>query len=271
MRTRWLLPFTCVLTLTVPGLAGDGEKPAPAPATKPAPAPAKETPPAKPAAPAAAKKDAKPAAPAPIALARPAPRDLDDAMRRLAHVKVSVAFQETTLQDAIDYIRRVAGFNVIVSPVLQAKGVDDIKPLSFTLANVSLKQLAELIAQFTGTKFKFDSGVLQFTTPQDARGRPVLRIISVADLTMPLHNFPGPDLDLRPSNAEFTPEPESDVQSAWSDPQKIVEMIQKLCGEGTWDDKDVSISADANKLIVRQYPEVQREIARLIGLLRASR
>jgi hypothetical protein len=78
-------------------------------------------------------------------------------------------------------------------------------------------------------------------------------------------------MDLRPSKMEFVPEPETDVENAWSDPQKVVEMIQKMCSPDSWADKDVSISADENKLIVKQYPEVHREIARLIGLLRASR
>jgi hypothetical protein len=99
----------------------------------------------------------------------------------------------------------------------------------------------------------------------------VLRIYAIGDVTMPLRNFPGPDLNLRPAHAEFEEEQESEVPSAWSDPNKVVEMIQKLCGEETWTDKDVSISADQNKLIVRQYPEVHRQIARLIMLLRASR
>jgi hypothetical protein len=78
-------------------------------------------------------------------------------------------------------------------------------------------------------------------------------------------------MNLRPSNSEFEDEPESEVPNAWSDPQKVVEMIQKMCSEETWTDKDVSISADENKLIVRQYPEVHREIVRLISLLRAAR
>ena len=55
------------------------------------------------------------------------------------------------------------------------------------------------------------------------------------------------------------------------DPNKVIEMIQKMCSPETWEDKDVSISADANKLVVRQYPSVQKEIMHLLALLRASR
>ncbi len=271
-----------MLALACLARAGDDGKP-PAPAArdaKDAPA-AKEgkladAKDAKPAAPADAKddKDKKPAvaqAAQQIALLRPAPADLDDALRRLARIRVNVAFKDMKLQEAVDYVRRVAGFNVMVAPVLSAKGTDTISPITMTLTDVTLRQVAEFVAQFSGTKLKFSDSILQFTTPEDARGKPVLRIIAIGDLTMKLHNFPAPELDLRPAKAEFTPDPETDVENAWSDPARVVEMIQKMCSPDSWADKDVSISADENKLIVKQYPEVQREIARLIGLLRASR
>ena len=274
MRGRRLLLASLVLGLALPVLAGDGDKP-------PVPPDAKKPPETK--APAADKKDAKDAAAkdkakqeqekavAAALAARPAPRDLDDAMRRLGRTRVNVIFKETSFTEAVEYIRRLANFNVIVSPVLQNQGVDGIRPITMSLTDVSLKQVVDLVAQASGTKLKCEDGILQFTTPQDARGKPVLRIYAIGDVTMPLRNFPGPDLNLRPAHAEFEDEKESDVESAWSNPDKIVEMIQKMCGEETWTDKDVSISADQNKLIVRQYPEVHRQIARLIMLLRASR
>jgi hypothetical protein len=276
MRARWLVPAAFALAMIPPALAGDTDKPA-APEKKDAAAekaaqpkqipakdaPAKETPP----------KDAKDAPakkPAP-ALVRPAPKSLDEALRRMAGVKVNVNFTDISFKEAVDYLHRVAGFNVIVSPVLQNKGLDGISPVTLSLKDVSLKQVADLLAQFTGTRMKFADGILQFTTPEDARGKPVLRIYLIGDVTMRLHNFPGPDLNLRPSNSDFEPEPESDVPNAFSDPQKVVDMIQKIVAEDTWDDADVSISADENKLIVRQYPEVHREIARVIALLRGAR
>lgn len=271
MHDRRLLFAALLFGLALPVLAGDGDKPAAPDAKKPADVKA----------PAAGKKDdaakdkdakdAKEKQAAAALAARPAPKDLDEAMRRLARIRVNVSFKDTTFSEIVDYVRRVAGFNVIVSPVLQNEGLDGIRPLTMALTDVSLKQVVDLVAQASGTKLKCDDGILQFTTVKDARGKPVLRIYAIGDVTMPLRNFPGPDLNLRPAHAEFEEEKESDVESAWSDPQKIVDMIQKLCGEDTWADTDVSISADQNKLIVRQYPEVQRQIARLIMLLRAAR
>jgi len=270
MTARRLFSMMLVLALSFSARAGDDGKPADPAKKPPAEAKTDAKKDAKPAASTEAK-EKKPAVAAPTPLVRPAPVDLEDALRRLARTRVSVAFKEVKFQEAVDYVRRVAGFNVMVSPVLQAKGVDGILPITMTLTDVSLRQLAELVAQFSGTKFKFADSILQFTTPEDARGKPVLRIIAIGDLTMKLHNFPGPELDLRPSNAEFVETPESDVENAWSDPQKVIEMIQRLCSPDSWTDKDVSISADENKLIVKQYPEVHKEIARIIAMLRAAR
>jgi len=267
MTARWFAPAMLVLALTWSARAADDGKAPPPPAKPPVDAKTQQQTDAA----SADAKAKKPAVSTPIPLVRPAPKDLDEAMRRLAATRVSVAFKDVKLQEAVDYVRRVAGFNVMVSPVLQLKGVEGVAPITMTLTDVSLRQLAELIAQFTGTKFKYADSVLQFTTPEDARGKPVLRIIAIGDLTMKLHNFPAPEMDLRPAKMEFVPEPETDVENAWSDPQKVIEMIQKMCSPESWADKDVSISADENKLIVKQYPEVHREIARLIGLLRASR
>lgn len=276
MRGRRLLFASLLLALAVPVSAADGDQ---APAAPPKSPPEAKAAPAdkdkdkekdKKDAAAKAKEDKEKQAVAAL-LARPAPKDLDDAMRRLARLRVNVQFKETSFTDAVEHVRQLAGFNVIVSPVLQNKGVDGIRPLTMSLRDVTLKQVVDLVAQLSGTKLKYSDGILQFTTPQDARGKPVLKIYSIGDVTMPLRNFPGPDLNLRPSNSDFEDEPESEVPSAWSSSDKIVEMIQKLCGEETWTDADVSISADQNKLIVRQYPEVHREIARLIMLLRASR
>src|SRR5262245_596092 len=110
MRARRLLLASLVLALAVPVLAGDGDKPpAPPEPKKPAEAkaPAPEKKDAKDAKDAAAKaKEQKEKAALAALAARPAPRDLDDAMRRLARIRVNVNFKETSFTEAIEYVRR---------------------------------------------------------------------------------------------------------------------------------------------------------------------
>lgn len=242
---------------------GTAEEPAKAPAAKVGAAAKGSTadPPA-----AKAPEKAAPESPAP-----PAPATLEAALLRLSRSRVDVDLREATLADAADFLARVARMNVILSPALRAKGADALPRIDLRLTKVTLRQFAELLAKTTDTKLVLRDGILQFTTPEDARGKPVLRIHVLADLTLRIRNFPGPDIHLHPSGVEFEDEKESEVESAFDDPEEIVETVRKLTGEGTWDDEDVSISADERKLVVRQYPEVQREIARLLALLRAAK
>ena len=221
---------------------------------------------------AAADPKAAPAKPAPAGDdAPPAPQSLDAALLRLGRVRVDVDFRDAGFDDAVDFLARVARMNVILSPAYQAKAAGGLPRIDLKLTRVTLRQFAEILAKQTGTRLVVRDGILQFTTPEDARGKPVLRIHPLADLTMKIRNFPGPDINLHLASVEFEDEKESDVEGAFDDPEEIVETVKKMTGEGTWDDEDVSISADQNKLVVKQYPEVQKEIARLLALLRSAK
>jgi len=204
-------------------------------------------------------------------LKRPAPRSLSEAKRRLAAIKVDIDFREMAAADAIEYIGRLAGFNVILGPELQRDGVDALPTITLKLRKASLKTVADLVARFTGTKMALDGGILSFTTPEAARGKPVLRIYGIGELTFVLRNFPGPDMNLRPSGAEFEMEEQTDVENPFADPEKVVEMLKEFVEAKSWEDEGVSIWADERKLVVRQYPHVQRKIARFLALLNATR
>ncbi len=204
-------------------------------------------------------------------LARPAPRSLAEARRRLDAIRVDVDFKDMKMPEIVAFIGRIAGFNVIVGPELQRDGPDGLPTITLRLRRVSLRQVADLVARFSGTKLALREGILSFTTPEAARGRPTLRIYAIGELTATIHNFPGPGLNLRPSGAEFEQEEITEVENPYSDPEKIIEMLREFVASETWEDDGVSAWADTRKLVVRQYPEVQRKIARFLALLRASR
>lgn len=201
----------------------------------------------------------------------PAPRTLAEALSRMSRIHVDVDFRDMPFAKAVEFVGAVSGFNVIVGPELAAQGVDAQPPVTLKLRAVSVKQLAELIVRFSDTKLRLNEGILEFTTKEAARGKPVLRIYSIGDVSMPLRNFPGPDIQLRPSGAEFEPEEETLVESPFGDADGVAELIQRMVDEETWSDEGVSISAHGHKLIVRQYPEVHRKIARLLAALRGAR
>lgn len=258
-RIVWLV----VLAAAASALAGD----------PPAPQPGKET--AKPKAAAAdAKKPAQPAKPAiTSAVVRlESPRTLEDALRILARRRVDVAFDDAPMHDVVEFIARIGRVNAIVSPAFQVKSGSALPAVTLKLRDVSLRQFAELVAKTTGSKLALKDGILQFTTPEDARGEPVLKIYPIQEITFRIRHFPGPDLMLHTGGeSQFVQEEESEAESPFDDPQTVVDLIRKTTGEGTWDDEKVSIAADTRKLVVKQYPEVQKEIARLLAVLRAAK
>ncbi len=204
-------------------------------------------------------------------LQRPAPRSLSEARRRMAAIKVDIDFRGMDAADAIEFIGRMAGFNVILGPEVQREGLDALPQITLKLRKASLRTVADLVARFTRTKMMLTGGIVSFTTPEAARGKPVLRIYAIGELTFVLRNFPGPDMNLRPSGAEFEMEEQTDVENPFSDPERVVDMLKEFVASKTWEDESVSIWADERKLVVRQYPEVQRKIARFLMLLNASR
>jgi hypothetical protein len=200
-----------------------------------------------------------------------APRNLDEALRILGARRCDVDFREQPMEDVVTFVGRLGRVNAMVSPEFVRKAQGPLPTVTLVLRDVTLRQVAEFVAKATGSRMTLRDGVLQFTTPEDARGTPVLRVFSIADLTFRVRNFPGPDITLHTGGVRYVQEEESDRESAFDDPEKIVELLRKFTGEGTWDDDDVSISADERKLVVKQYPEVLREISAFLAVLRAAK
>ncbi len=216
-------------------------------------------------------KTEKPAKPEP-APAMAAPNTLDQALRILQLRRVDVDFHDMAFDEIVSFIAKVGRVNTLVSPEYQKKSDGALPAITLKLRNVSLRQLAEIVAKQAGSKMVLRDGILQFTTPEDARGTPVLRVFSISDLTFRIRNFPGPDIRLHTGGgAQIVQEEETDQPQPFDDPQAVLDLVKKFTGEGTWDDDAVSISADGNKLVVKQYAEVLKEISAFLAVLRAAK
>lgn len=201
----------------------------------------------------------------------PTPRTLDDALRTLARRRCDVDFAEAPMADVVTFLSRLSGLNVLVSAELRRESGGALPAVTLKLAGVSLRQVAEMVARTTGSELVVRDGVLQFTTPKDARGSPILRIFPIAELTMRIRNFPGPDIQLHTGDSKFVQEEETDEPGAFDDPATVADLVKRFTGKGTWEDEGVSIAADDRKIVVRQYPKVMKEISAFLALLRAAK
>jgi hypothetical protein len=87
------------------------------------------------------------------------------------------------------------------------------------------------------------------TVPGGAR--PWLAMWDVSDLVRPVRDYPGRDMDLRPSG--FTPEPEEFEERTVGvvDGDALVELIKSTVAPGTWDREGNSVRYWNGKLVVR--------------------
>jgi hypothetical protein len=229
------------------------------PAKEPAREPAREK----------AKEAATPAAPA---VKVRAPRSKEEALRLLDRIVLpAVTFDATPLRQAVEWLSAATGVNMILGPALLKESDPDAIRLTLTLRKVTAKQVLDLVADGNGLGIGFKSGVLLVTTKKEARGKPVLRLYLVSDITSPLRDFPAPDLLLRPAGSEHSEEPETESKPAFSSADDVLSLVKDNTGEGTWEDGEASASTMGETLVVRQYAEVHAEIADLLAKLRAAR
>jgi hypothetical protein len=203
------------------------------------------------------------------------PTELRRMLLTLEETVVTVDFKQKPLPEVLRFFSDFTGVNLVVSPRLFDERDEVELEVTLSLRKVSVKTALGIILDLKQLGLVYRYGVLMVTTPQDARGKPVLRIYSIADLTVPIRDFPAPDLMLRPAGTEdfgniFTREEEG-AEHAFADPETILDLVSENTGKDTWEDEGVRISVTSRHLIVRTYPSVHREIANLLNLLRAFR
>jgi hypothetical protein len=193
-------------------------------------------------------------------------------LNRLETTLVNVNFEDTTLEEGLKHISRFSGVNLVISPKLRGEIDPASLTLTLTLTKVTAKQALKIILDFKDLGMVYRHGVLMVTTKEDARGKPIMRVYSIADLTFKLRDFPGPDLQLKPSGTTFDEEEEvAERDDPFEDPEFIADIIRSNVDPESWEADGVSIQAYKKALIVKQSAANHVKIARLLQLLRAAK
>lgn len=202
--------------------------------------------------------------------------DLDSMLLRLEERLVTFDFEAKPLEEVLRYVSDLTDVNLAVSPLAKEKFSDEELAVTLRLNRVSVKSALAIIVDLKSLGSVYRSGVIFLTTPQDARGKPRLRIYPIGDLTVRIRDFPGPDIMLHPSGSEGAMEnmfgrEEEGQEHAFADPEFIMDLITQNTGPETWEDDGVRYSSNERYLFIRQYDSVHREIVDLLELLRAYR
>ncbi|MHC4225282.1 MAG: hypothetical protein ACYSX0_12665 [Planctomycetota bacterium] len=187
--------------------------------------------------------------------------------------RLSVQFEKVTLDKFVKYVRTATGINIIVKKhAIEKDGGDpDGIEISLKVQNVKVLNVLKLALEPYDLGLAAKGNILIITSKRDARGKPVMVMYNVADLLMPLRDFPAPDLNLYPSSYEPPEPPEPEISQAVESSEELAELVRQFTGRDTWEDEGVNIHVFRKHLFIRQYPGVHREIRRFLAAVRGLR
>ncbi len=211
---------------------------------------------------------------APAAFAQEVDEKKQEVLRKLSSQRISLDFEETFLEEIVDYLRSATGLNIIIhQDVLQRHGEDELR-FTIRLKNLRLKSALKLLLGMRNLTAIYREGVLVIV-PRDAVNQAVItRVYDVRDLLFKIRDFPGPSVELAGpgggsgalTGATFTIDEEGDSPIT---EDFITEIITTNTAGNSWDENEnVAITLVNGLLIVTQSGKAHREVQKLLNLLR---
>jgi type II secretory pathway component GspD/PulD (secretin) len=185
------------------------------------------------------------------------PETKEAALARKLASHISFHFVDQPLNRVLEDLQTWHGINIVPDKVaLDEAGMTLDAPISLRFEDVSLRTALRMILGDAGLGYVVRDGTLVVTTRNAARGRPVERVYSVADLV-------NPKLLAR-SSLNGT---------RWTDlAEQLIAMIEKTTDPTSWRTLGgqgvISYVPLANAIIVRQTPDVQEQIVDLLSAVR---
>ncbi|MCE9636385.1 MAG: hypothetical protein K8T90_11835 [Planctomycetes bacterium] len=198
------------------------------------------------------------------------PRD-KEVRNRLEGQRTSVNFEATKLDDAIAYLSRISGTNIVILPKAREGKSDEeltIQSLKFEQA-LPVAQILSLITKLSGLAWNVENGVAQITTADDARGTMLVQLYDVKDIATPIPQFPGEDVNLDPTGelttAEEVPEAVAEYQL-----DGIVELVQNNVDKAVWESGGEVSGLQPGTLVVKAPRETHKKVQQLLSGLRGA-
>jgi len=122
--------------------------------------------------------------------------------RKLDTMKIDLAFEETKLQEILDFIRDFSGLNIHIDGAVLAN-IDPSKTLNFKLKDATLRNVLKLLLNQVGLDYRItEEKVVLITDPKSAGGGNVLELHDIRDILVKLQDFAGPKVELVSPSAQ---------------------------------------------------------------------
>ena len=189
---------------------------------------------------------------------------------RLGAARTTVNFQEASIDEAVEYLGRISGTNIVVLPDAREGRSDEELSIDLKLDSAeSVDRILDLITTFRGLAWNVADGVVQITTPEAARGESVVQLYDVKDLATPINHFPGEEVNLDPTGEAFF-----DEEPAEAVPEFLLEAIRELIEQNVdttvWEEGGSIEGLEPGTLVVKAPPETHAKIEGLLSGLRGA-
>ncbi len=184
---------------------------------------------------------------------------------KLNNIKVTLDFQNTPIDQVVDYLREISGLNIFVDSKVRDKNI----VVSLKVTEISLKSIFSLMLAPQGCGVLYKDGVLQLMLKEDIADKTMkMEIYDCRDILYPIQQFPGIDLDLSTiSGVVMTP-----ADDTAGSEMPIEELVRAHTGGRSWEENPkASIKMQNGLLVIKNTPEVHKQVRRLLDLLRANK
>ena len=184
---------------------------------------------------------------------------------KLNNIKVTLDFQNAPMDAVVDYLREISGMNIFTDSKVRDKNL----VISIKVNEISLRSIFSLMLKPHNCDILFKDGVLQLMTKEDVADKTMrMEIYDCRDILYPISNFPGVDIDITAgAGVQITP-PEDPAGGEIP----IEEMVRAHTGGRSWEENQKAVCKMQNGLLViKNTPEVHKQVRRLLDLLRSNK
>jgi type II secretory pathway component GspD/PulD (secretin) len=189
-----------------------------------------------------------------------------EAEAKLNNLRVSLDFKDAPLETVVDYLREIADLNLFIDRKVADKQIR----VTLKVTEISLRSVFGLVLKPHDCGTMFKDGVLMIMTKEDIADRTIkMQIFDCRDILHPIQDFPGVEIVLSvDGGTNINPV----VDDAGGSEVPIAELVRAHTGGKSWDENPkFSVALQNGLLVVKQTPEVLRQITRLLDMLRRNK
>ncbi len=198
-------------------------------------------------------------------------------MEKRLEQEVTFIWEDQQLEEAIEYLRRTTGINMIIDPEALATAPP---PITLEATNMKLQTALKWIQRITNLTASI-RGQAIFLSNEEVRGEVVVKPYDVTDLMIPVEDFEGPDLTFDAGGAgggggggfDIFQDAGGAGGAAEGDPAEIADFIRNNIEPDSWGGPGgASIEPRrGGTLFISQAPEVHDRIEQILRTLRKQK